>query len=215
MTPEERRTVLVTAGILLLASLVRFGWEARPVAPLLPPDTSAYASLVEETERLLAEDDRRNTPLAPGERIDPNRDPEVELARLPGVGPALAARIVAFRETEGPFRRPEDLTRVAGIGEATVRRLTDLLDLSDPPPALPGSLGPAGGGGVHGGALVELNRAAAGELETLPGIGPALARRIVEFREERGWFASVDELAEVPGIGPTLLERVRPLVVAR
>lgn len=199
--------MLVTAGVLLLASTARVVWEARPVPPLFPPDTTAYEALIDETDALLADDARRNTPLAPGERIDPNRDPEVELARLPGVGPALATRIAASRQEEGPFRRPEDLARVPGIGDATVARLRDALDLSDPPPAPAGSV--AGGG--FGDAL-DLNRAGAAELETLPGVGPATAARIMAVRAERGGFRLVDELLEVPGIGPATLERLRPLV---
>lgn len=211
MTPEERRTVVITAAVLLLASLVRVGWEARPRPPLLPADTSAYAGLLAETDSLIAEEDRRNTPLADGERIDPNRDSEVELARLPGVGPALASRIVAFREGEGPFRRPEDLARVPGIGDATAARLRDLLDLTNPPPLGPTEVGPAGGaGGRPGGGRLDLNRAGAAELEALPGVGPVLAARILEERRARGGFRTVDELMDVPGIGPVVIERLRP-----
>lgn len=210
MTREERRTLAWTAGLLLLASLVRVGWEARPVPPLLPPDTTAYAPLIEETEALLAEEERRNTPLAEGERIDPNRAPEVELARLPGVGPALARRIVEDRERQGPFRAPEELARVSGIGDATVARLRDLLDLSDPPAPLP-----EGAAGREDGDLVELNRAGTEELEGLPGVGPATAQRIMATRREMGGFRTVDDLLEVPGIGPVTLERLRSLVVVR
>ncbi|HEY8394856.1 MAG TPA: ComEA family DNA-binding protein [Thermaerobacter sp.] len=56
-------------------------------------------------------------------RVDINRASAAELEQLPGIGPALAERIVADREVNGPFRRPEDLTRVAGIGEKTLARL--------------------------------------------------------------------------------------------
>lgn len=215
MTPEERRTVLVTAAVLLLASLARMGWEARPVPPLLPPDTSAYASLLEETDSLIDEEARRSEPLAPGERIDPNRASEVELDRLPGVGPALAGRIAASRDAEGPFRRPEDLGRVSGIGDATLARLRDLVDVSDPPPG-GGSVGRSGGPvSTRSEGIVDVNRASVDELESLPGIGPALAGRIVEARRGRGRFRTVDELIEVPGIGPAVLERIRARVAVR
>lgn len=63
-----------------------------------------------------------------------------------------------------------------------------------------------------GPAVVDLDRATVQELDALPGIGPVLARRIVEHRQAHGGFRSVDELLAVPGIGPRLLERLRPLV---
>lgn len=62
------------------------------------------------------------------------------------------------------------------------------------------------------GSRVSLNRATAAELETLPGIGPSLAERIVKYREANGAFQSVEELLNVPGIGPAKLEQVRPYV---
>ncbi|HWA16451.1 MAG TPA: ComEA family DNA-binding protein, partial [Gemmatimonadales bacterium] len=62
--------------------------------------------------------------------------------------------------------------------------------------------------------VVNLNVASAAELETLPFIGPALALRIVAFREKHGRFPVVDSLVRVPGIGPALLARVRDRVAA-
>lgn len=71
----------------------------------------------------------------------------------------------------------------------------------------------AGGSDGAGSGLVDLNAADVGALDALPGIGPVLAQRILDWRTEHGRFTSVDELGEVAGIGPTVLERLRPLVV--
>ncbi|HEY3353940.1 MAG TPA: ComEA family DNA-binding protein [Polyangia bacterium] len=60
---------------------------------------------------------------------------------------------------------------------------------------------------------VDPNRAAEDELRALPGIGPALARRILEERAARGPFRSVDDLARVRGIGPRTVERLRARLV--
>jgi competence protein ComEA len=63
------------------------------------------------------------------------------------------------------------------------------------------------------GGLLNLNSASDVELEALPGIGPALAKAIVAFREAHGPFVSPEELLNVPGIGPAKLEGMRDLVV--
>lgn len=68
---------------------------------------------------------------------------------------------------------------------------------ADPPPAA---------------RTVNLNAASAAELEALPGIGESRAQAILELRDKRGGFKSVDELGEVKGIGKAALEKLRPLV---
>lgn len=61
-------------------------------------------------------------------------------------------------------------------------------------------------------ARVDLNRASAAELRTLPGIGPKLAEAIVERRDKNGPFKQIEELRKVTGVGPAVLERLRPFV---
>jgi competence protein ComEA len=62
---------------------------------------------------------------------------------------------------------------------------------------------------------INLNTATAEQLEAIPGIGPVLAQRIIEYRQTHGRFQSVDELLEVRGIGPKRLENMRPYVVVK
>ena len=61
-------------------------------------------------------------------------------------------------------------------------------------------------------ALIDLDRASEAEIEALPGIGPALAHRIVSFRDSAGAFGDIGALCAVSGIGPVLAKRLRPLV---
>jgi competence protein ComEA len=60
---------------------------------------------------------------------------------------------------------------------------------------------------------VQLSTATLEQLDTLPGIGPATAQKILDYRTKHGAFNSVDELDAVPGIGPKRLEDLRDLVV--
>ncbi len=72
---------------------------------------------------------------------------------------------------------------------------------------------PAAGSRVAGfGSAVDLNQATAAQLEELPGVGPVLAQRIVDYRTEHGRFTTVDELGEVSGIGEKIFAELQPKV---
>ena len=70
----------------------------------------------------------------------------------------------------------------------------------------------AAGGSPEAAGPVDLNSATAADLEALPGVGPATAAAILDERERRGRFGSVDDLLDVRGIGPAKLEQLRELV---
>ena len=72
----------------------------------------------------------------------------------------------------------------------------------------PGPESPASRSEVPGGKL-RLNLATAAELDSLPGVGPVIAERIVSYREEFGPFRSIDDLLDVPGIGEARLADLR------
>ncbi len=77
-----------------------------------------------------------------------------------------------------------------------------------PGSSLPGDADPSSSEG-----LVDLNTATLADLETLPGIGPVLAQRIIDFRGDTGGFTAVEQLREVSGIGPTVYEDIVDLVM--
>jgi len=209
VTHQERLALLVLCGLMTAgaaARIVSHRDDARDrlsitaeAADSLNPRTSG--SLVAGVERELALSRVRATPLRDGERIDPNLAPPEQLARLPGVGPALADRIVSHRTEHGPFRTLGDLRSVPGIGPAMLARI-------GPRIALPAD---DGWGGATSAAL-DVNHATAAELEALPGVGPALAGRIVGHRDQHGPFRSLGDLGAVPGVGPAMLARIGPLV---
>jgi competence protein ComEA len=75
------------------------------------------------------------------------------------------------------------------------------------------SVGVGGSSAEGSGDEVALNRAGPAELETLPGVGPVLAQRIIAHRQVNGPFQAVEDLLDVPGIGEATLAGFRDLVV--
>jgi competence protein ComEA len=80
---------------------------------------------------------------------------------------------------------------------------------ADPPP---GGGAPVPGGGAASGGLINLNSATVEQLDSLPGVGPSTAQKIIDYRTEHGGFRSVDELMEVPGIGPAKFAELKDKV---
>jgi competence protein ComEA len=75
-----------------------------------------------------------------------------------------------------------------------------------------GSAGQGSAGGGSAGGLIDLNTADATALDSLPGVGPVIAQRILDWRTQHGRFSSVDELGEVTGIGDKLMTQIGPKV---
>ena len=95
--------------------------------------------------------------------------------------------------------------------------LVPALGEPDPDGAVPGSsagsaAGEAAGGAIPGRGKINLNVADVAELGSLPRVGPVLAQRIVDWRQQHGRFKTVEELDAVEGIGPKMLETLLPLV---
>jgi len=149
LTAPEFRAAVAFAGLLLAGSAVEH-WRARavPIDPVIYEESDAYfreravmaglgpVAVPDSSET--PDPDSSATPLPvtdadeglpapkPGP-LDMNSAGAPELERLPGIGPALARRIVAFRDRNGPFLYVEDLLMVRGIGAKTLERLAPLV----------------------------------------------------------------------------------------
>jgi competence protein ComEA len=190
-------------GLLAAQGLRTAGWGARPTE-VSPSAVAAY-------------------------QVDLNHADRAELLQLPGVGPNLADRIVAHRQTNGSFRGPDDLTKVHGIGPATMERLSPWVGVqsgpaSDEPRQPRDDLGRKARAKKNDTGLdavakklaglaqtVDINRASPEELQRLPGIGPKMAQRIIDERK-RTPFRAIEDLRRVSGIGDKTLRRLLPFI---
>lgn len=127
---ERERMALAVLGAFALAGLGVLAWQQqRP--PLVVTGLPAPASSRQAGTSTPVETARWDQVLQEARQVDVNTAGVAELERLPQVGPALARRIVEDRQARGPFRSPQDLARVRGIGPKTVEVLQDYVG-SDP-----------------------------------------------------------------------------------
>ena len=157
----------------------------------------------------------------------------VAAARAPGPAaasagsspPALVVDVAGAVRRPGLVRLPKGarvadaIARAGGLTRRAERSGVNLAALvSDGEQVLVPARGAAvaaGGGGGASGATgpVSLSSATAEQLDTLPGIGPVTAQKIVIYRQQHGAFSSVDGLDAIPGIGPARISELQGLVV--
>jgi competence protein ComEA len=132
--------------------------------------------------------------------------------RRPGLVtlPAGARVADAIRAAGGALHR-RDLATVNLAGRVRDGQLL-LVGVPGGAVAPAGDGGPAAGGSPGAGAPVSLNAATLADLDALPGIGPVLAQRILDWRQAHGGFRRVEDLQQVSGIGPATFARLAPLV---
>jgi competence protein ComEA len=199
---RERRALGVLFALVLVGHLLR----AAAAAPGAPPIAAQLFDPATDGDPVAHRDSirRQAKPLGPAERVDVDRAPASELMRLPGVGPALANRIVADRLSHGAFGSMVGLGRVRGLGPALLARLGPHLSFGGIPAEAHGTTLPN---------TVDVNLATVADLVGLPGIGPARARAIVAFRESNGPFRQLDDLRRVPGFPASLVRQLATRLV--
>ena len=155
-------------------------------------------------------------------------------AGLPSAAGVLLVHVVGQVRRPGVVRLPpgsrvQDALRAAGGSTPSAdlnhlnlaRPVADGEQIVVPKPGENVVVGgvPGAGGGVPSsagagsvGGLIDLNTADATSLDSLPGVGPVIAQRILDWRAQHGRFSSVDELGEVSGIGDKLMAQIGPKV---
>ena len=114
MSVSERRA-LALIGAAALAAMALLAWQRR-TPPLVVVGSLPVAPSGAWDDRLRA-----------ARQVDVNTAGAAELERLPEIGPSLARRIVEYRSAHGPFRNPEELSQVPGIGPKTLEALEEYL----------------------------------------------------------------------------------------
>lgn len=151
---------------------------------------------------------------------------------LPSAAGVLLVHVVGQVRRPGVVRLPpgsrvQDALRAAGgsTSAADLNHLNLARPVADgeqilvprpgediPVSGMPSSAGQGATGAGAAGGLIDLNTADATALDSLPGVGPVIAQRILDWRTEHGRFTSVDELGEVSGIGDKLMAQIGPKV---
>lgn len=158
-TKGERQALLFLTAVALLGAGTRL-YRARSAGG---ETTSGVEAQLDAVERARAGPPSRKSrrgakhptaarvDSAPPE-VDLDRAPATDIERLPGIGPALAKRIVAERDANGPFGCLRSLDEVKGVGPALLRRIDSLAVFTGPPrPACARGDGPVASGGPQAG----------------------------------------------------------------
>ena len=222
VTPRVAMAACIVIAVLALGAIAAVVWPSSPQVEMPAVRDAAVAGTTPETTETSAE-----TPGGPGKETNAQAQAGplivsvVGLVVKPGVVEVPAgARVVEAIERAGgllPEANPASVNLAAPLvdGQQIVVGTEAL-----PAGEIAGGSGGADGSGADSadsGAAgasepsgqININTATATQLEELPGIGPATATKIIDFREKNGPFASIDALEEVPGIGPAKVEALR------
>ncbi|GAB3435992.1 ComEA family DNA-binding protein [Actinophytocola sediminis] len=202
--PRWRLAMLAAAGVLIgIAVAVGFALSGSPAEPEVPPALPA-ASVSEVRTPAGA-----TAPAADSSIVISvvGRVTTPGLVTLPGGSRVADALEAAGGPVPGANLGNLNLARRLGDGEQIY------VGVPAPPGAEVAAAAPADGQ-PGAAARVDLNTATLATLDTLPGVGPVTAQRILDWRTQHGRFASVEQLREIEGIGPTRFSRLKDLVVA-
>lgn len=137
--------------------------------------------------------------------FDPNTQTEAGWLEM-GFSLRQARTIINFRNKGGRFYRKEDLKKIYGLSQSDYERVATYIRIAEPAPA------PAREYTLPAAKIIEINGADSAQLESLKGIGPRLASRIIRYRERLGGFYQMEQLKEVYGIDSALYEKLVPQV---
>ncbi|WP_438841203.1 helix-hairpin-helix domain-containing protein [Actinoplanes auranticolor] len=213
-----RRGVKALAAVAVLVVVIAalLAWRARPrVDPVAPPRIDPAAADASLTDAADDADPATSAKAAPGAK--PSAPAAVVVAvggkvRKPGlVHLPSGARVADALQAAGGANpgvdvAPLNLARKVTDGELIMVGVTLAPGSAPTAPAGPAAPGQPGAGPIN------LNTATLADLDTLPGVGPVLAQRILQARDAQGGFRAVSDLRQVSGIGAARYEQLKELV---
>lgn len=117
-------------------------------------------------------------------------------------------------DRDNTFRKPEDLLRITALDSQRVRELLPLMTIAASPAIFAPASAPTPTVPAYGPASFDVNGADLELWQQLPGIGPARAKRIVEFRERLGGFISPEQVGETYGLPDSTFQEIKPMLTA-
>jgi competence protein ComEA len=203
---------LAAVAVLVVLAAAFLAWRARPQVDPVPSVPAADATLP------VPPGNGGDVPAGTGRPGGPSGGAEVVVAvggkvRKPGlVRLPAGARVADALQAAGGVEPRVD---VALLNPA--RKVVDgeliLVGVTPPAGVATGvGVGPVSGAGAPAGGLINLNTATPADLDTLPGVGPVLAQRILDHRTRTGGFTAVSDLRKVEGIGASRYEQLKDLV---
>lgn len=148
--------------------------------------------------------------------FNPNLATAEELQNL-GLTEKVVQTLLKFRSKGGQFYKKEDLQKVYGLSQADYQKLEPYVDLSNTNPSNP-ALAQAGIPSVlpvsyeEAPVVVDINRASLDDWQQLKGIGPGYAKRILDFREKLGGFASIEQVGETYHFPDSTFLAIKPFL---
>jgi competence protein ComEA len=211
---RERNGILVLLGMVLTIYIFKL-----LIPYMIPSQVSSFRAFEEEIDRAFLHMNEQRAHAHPvfenpsGKNVrpfaftdfDPNTQTEAGWMEM-GFSLRQARTIINFRDKGGQFYRKEDLKKIYGLSERDYERVAAYIRIEERPQA------PAREYTQPVVKIIEINGADSAQLESLKGIGPTLASRIIRYRERLGGFYLLEQLKEVYGIDSALYEKLVPQV---
>lgn len=211
-SPSEKRGIFLLLMICLILHLLPHAYATWMMEPPKAEDTSlvnAFAASL-QFEKVEDKAEHKLNRVAELFRFNPNTLNEEGWQRL-GVSAKSATSIRKYISKGGRFYQPQDLYKIYGLSRELVDTLIPYIDI--PQKHILNERKFIHSPKQYPSKPIDINLADSASFESLPGIGPVLARRIVLFRDKLGGFYKVEQVGETFGLADSVFQKIRSRMV--